>query len=119
MIKGIAFTGIPVTDIARAREYYEDVLGLKLSAEMAHGKWIEYDVGGATVALTSINPRWEPSDQGTAVGFEVDDIDAMLDAIKESGAPVYMDKMESPVCWLAIVQDPDGNKVVIHKLKPG
>lgn len=118
MIKGIAFTAYAVTDMARARAYYEGVLGLQQSEEMAHGKWVEYDVGGAVLALTNINPRWTPSDQGTAVAFEVDDLDAILHTVKSSGAPVYMDKMESPVCWLAIVQDPDANKVVLHKLKP-
>ena len=30
-IKNIAFVGIPVTDMKRAREFYEDVLGLKVS----------------------------------------------------------------------------------------
>jgi predicted enzyme related to lactoylglutathione lyase len=25
--------------------------------------------------------------------------------------------MESPVCWMATVADPDGNRVVIHKRK--
>ncbi|MDB6148348.1 MAG: hypothetical protein JWO45_2012, partial [Spartobacteria bacterium] len=24
---------------------------------------------------------------------------------------------ESPVCHMAVVQDPDGNKLIIHKLK--
>jgi hypothetical protein len=25
--------------------------------------------------------------------------------------------IESPVCRMAVVQDPDGNKIIIHKLK--
>jgi hypothetical protein len=31
--------------------------------------------------------------------------------------PFAWEPIESPVCNMAIVQDPDGNKVVIHKLK--
>ena len=27
-------------------------------------------------------------------------------------------KSETPVCWMAIVYDPDGNKVVLHTVKP-
>jgi predicted enzyme related to lactoylglutathione lyase len=110
MIKEIAFTGSSVTDMKRARAFYEDVLGLKLSAEMADGKWIEYGVGSGTIAITNIDPIGTPSSQGTAVALEVDDIDATVAALKK--------RSETPVCWTAIVYDPDGNKVVIHKRKP-
>jgi catechol 2,3-dioxygenase-like lactoylglutathione lyase family enzyme len=41
-IKAIGFVGIPVTDVKRAREFYEGVLGLKVSEEMMGGRWIEY-----------------------------------------------------------------------------
>ena len=40
MITEIAFTGTPVTDIKRAREFYEGVLGLKPAMESAlHLRW--------------------------------------------------------------------------------
>lgn len=119
MIKAIAFTGSAVTDMARARAFYEGVLGLVSSEEMAGGKWVEYDVGGATFALTNIAAdSWKPSDQGTAVAFEVDDLDAMVAKVEASGATFFMPKSETPVCWMAIVHDPDGNKVVLHTIKP-
>lgn len=118
MIREIAFTGSPVTDMARARAFYEGVLGLISSEEMAGGKWIEYQVGSGTFALTTINPKnWTPSDQGTAVAFEVDDLDAMVEKVKSSGGRFFLEKTESPVCWMAIVHDPDGNKVVLHTRK--
>jgi hypothetical protein len=31
---------------------------------------------------------------------------------------IRYDQVESPVCRMAIIQDPDGNKLIIHKLKP-
>ena len=40
-IKGIGFVAVPVTDVKRARSFYEGVLGLKVSDEMMGGKWIE------------------------------------------------------------------------------
>ena len=45
MITEIAFTGTPVADIKRAREFYEGVLGLKLAMESAGGMWVEYEIG--------------------------------------------------------------------------
>lgn len=102
----------------RARAFYEGVLGLVPSEEMAGGKWVEYQLGAGTFALTTISPdSWTPSDQGTAIAFEVDDLDAMVDKLKASGASFYMEKMESPVCWMAIAYDPDRNKVALHTRK--
>jgi len=118
MITEIAFSGSPVTDMRRARAFYEGVLGLTPGQEMAGGKWVEYQVGTGTFALTNIAAeRWTPSDQGTAVAFEVDDLDQLVDNVKASGAKFFLEKSESPVCWMAIVHDPDGNKVVLHKRK--
>jgi len=117
MIKEIAFTGSSVTDMKRARAFYEGVLGLKPSEQMAEGKWIEYEVGGGVFAITNIDPSWTPSSQGTAIAFEVDDMNATIDELKKCGAKFFLDKSETPVCWTAIVYDPDGNKVVIHKRK--
>lgn len=117
MVKDIAFTGSAVTDMQRARVFYQDVLGLVPSEEMAGGKWVEYQVGSGIFALTNIAAAWKPSEQGTAVAFEVEDLEAMLDKAKQSGAKVYMEKSETPVCWMAIVHDPDGNKVVLHTRK--
>ena len=44
-IKEIGFVAIPITDIPRARKFYEGILGLQVSDEMMGGKWIEYTVG--------------------------------------------------------------------------
>jgi catechol 2,3-dioxygenase-like lactoylglutathione lyase family enzyme len=64
VIKEIAFTGSSVTDIKRARAFYEDVLGLKPAEEMAGGKWIEYEVGGGIFAITNIDRNGRPAVRG-------------------------------------------------------
>jgi predicted enzyme related to lactoylglutathione lyase len=46
-------------------------------------------------------------------------MDPTIDKLKKSGVKFFLDKSETPVCWTAIVYDPDGNKVVIHKRKAG
>ena len=40
-IKEIGFVGIPVTDMTKARAFYEDVLGLKPDPEMIGERWTE------------------------------------------------------------------------------
>ena len=115
-IKNIAFVGIPVTDMKRAREFYEGVLGLETSDEMGHGKWVEYDLGPVTIGV-GCHPAWKPSREGTTVAFEVEDIDAAIAKLKERGVTFDLEKSETPVCWMAQFRDPDGNKLVVHKRK--
>ena len=64
-IKEIGFVAIPVTDMKRARSFYEEVLSLKMSDEMMDGKWIEYAIGDDTLAIANVRDTWTPSDQGT------------------------------------------------------
>jgi predicted enzyme related to lactoylglutathione lyase len=116
-IKNIAFVGIPVTDISRARKFYEGVLGLKVSDEMIGGKWIEYAVGNNTLAIANVGEEWRPSDQGTGAALEVEDFDQAIKQFRNQGVPFAAEPFETPCCHMAIVQDPDGNKLIIHKLK--
>ena len=117
-INNIAFVGIPVSDMPRARKFYEDVLGLKATDEMMGGKWVEYAVGTNTLAIANVGEQWTPSDQGTAAAIEVEDFDEAIKRLKERQVRFAAEPFETPCCHMAVVQDPDGNKLIIHKLKP-
>ncbi len=116
-IKNIAFVGIPVTDMKRAREFYEDVLGLKIADQMMGGQWIEYVVGDDTLAIANVGEQWTPSDEGTAAAFEVENFDEAIKHLKDRQVPFAAERFETPCCHMAVVQDPDDNKLIIHKLK--
>ena len=115
MITELGFTGTPVTDMKRARAFYEGMLGLKPTMESAGGMWVEYEVGPSTLGIGCYGEAWKPSPDGTCVAFEVDNLDAEVSRLKSKGVPVRMDIMDTPVCRFAILSDPDGNKVMLHK----
>jgi predicted enzyme related to lactoylglutathione lyase len=117
-IKGIGFVAIPVTDMKRARSFYEDVLGLRTSEEMMAGNWVEYAVGGDTLAIANVSDSWRPSDQGTGAALEVEDFDMAIKQLKGRQVRFAAEPFETPCCQMAVIQDPDGNKLIIHKLKP-
>ncbi len=118
-VQKIGFVAIPVTEMKRARSFYEGVLGLEVSDEMMDGKWVEYDLGSDTLALAGISEEWTPSDQGTSAALEVEDFDTAILKLKVAVIRFVMEPFETPGCHMAVVQDPDGNKLMIHKLKPG
>lgn len=120
-IKEIAYTGYPVTDVARAQKFYEGVLGLKSTVRFEHeGKhWIEYDVGSSTVAISNMSGgQWKPSADGPSIAFEVEDFDSAINALREARVKFVVEPMDSGVCRMAIILDPDGNALTIHKRRP-
>ena len=116
----VAFTGYPVTDVERARKFYEGTLGLTPARNFGDDRvgWIEYDIGPATLALGSGIPDWKPSRGGGSAGLEVDDFAAAMREIQAGQYTVLAGPIETPVCFMAVVADPDGNAVTIHKRKP-
>lgn len=116
----IAFSSYPVTDVARARAFYEGVLGLNvtLNTETPEGHWIEYDIGAGTLGIGRME-GWKPTGDGCCVGLEVEDFERAVSELRAAGTPFKMGPFETPICHMALVSDPDGNTLAIHKRKPG
>ena len=49
--------------------------------------------------------------------FEVEDFEQAIKRLKDRHIPFAAEPFETPCCHMAVVQDPDGNKLMIHKLK--
>jgi predicted enzyme related to lactoylglutathione lyase len=115
----IAFTGYPVTDLKRARRFYEGTLGLQQSRLFGnddHG-WVEYDIGPGTVSIGNMAPDWKPSSNGGAVAFEVENFEEALGRLKADGVTITAGPFDTPVCHMVVLLDPDGNSLLIHKRK--
>ncbi|HET9962705.1 MAG TPA: VOC family protein [Nitrospiraceae bacterium] len=114
MITSIAFTVYPVSNMERARAFYEHVLGLHVSHNY-QGQWVEYQVGGATFAITTSDMGQSPGAKGAVVAFEVSDLEAFIHKMKERAVTFVTEAFDTPVCRMAIIEDQDGNRVTIHK----
>jgi predicted enzyme related to lactoylglutathione lyase len=115
-IKELAFVFHAVTDVARAREFYEKLLGLKIGKqiEFSPGQWwIEYDIAGQALAISNAMPGVPTA----SLNLEVADLDAALDAVRAAGTPIAFDVMEFPPCRIFGIKDPDGNQIGLHQLK--
>src|SRR5690606_25318067 len=75
MFRKVAFTMYPVKDVARARRFYGEILGLRegLAGNQGEHWWIEYDLPeGGCIALTN----FVAGDSGAAaLALEVADLD--------------------------------------------
>src|SRR5215213_1819746 len=118
MLQKVAFTMYPVKDMPRARAFYEETLQLGPGSGGASSPWVEFDLpGGGCLAITTVTPNEPSSRAGGTIAFEVDDLPATITQLKAKGVNFVMEDIESPVCRMAIVNDPDGNAIILHKLK--
>jgi catechol 2,3-dioxygenase-like lactoylglutathione lyase family enzyme len=101
----ILFAGVPVTDIAVAREWYERLLGRppdlvphdrEVAWRLAEGGWV-YVVEDPARAGRSL------------LTFIVDDLDAEVGPVEERG--LVAERLAGGPPFKAELADPDGNRV--------
>jgi catechol 2,3-dioxygenase-like lactoylglutathione lyase family enzyme len=81
-MRGATFVGfIPVRDLATARAFYQDVLGLRVAEESPIA--LVVDGGGTTLRLTLV-PDLQPQ-PFTVAGWAVADLAAEVEALVSSG----------------------------------
>jgi len=114
----IAFTGYPVTDMQRARGFYEGVLKLEptRTVESPRGEWIEYDLKPSTFAISNMSQDdWKASGAVPVIAFEVDEFDSAVSALRDNSVKFVVEPFENSAYRMAIIAGPDGNSICIHK----
>lgn len=113
---------LPVKDLARARRFYEQALGLEAGTARPDGKFV-YRCGGTEIALF---PKAEGTKaEHTAISFKVSDIGSAIVELKGRGVR-FADydypglKTVEHVCVLgsekaAWFEDPEGNILCLHE----
>jgi catechol 2,3-dioxygenase-like lactoylglutathione lyase family enzyme len=77
-----AFSGFAAPDIEQARQFYGDVLGIKVTEE--NGLLTLHLNGGERPTLIYPKPDHEPAGF-TILNFQVDDVEKAVDALTERG----------------------------------
>jgi predicted enzyme related to lactoylglutathione lyase len=114
MITSIAFYCYPVSDVPGARRFYEDILGLKLASNF-RDEWLEYELGEGTFAITTMDMTHVAGAKGGVIAFEVDHLDKTIAELKEKSVKFVLETTATSVCRFAVIVDPDGNEIIIHK----
>ncbi|MDE1975541.1 MAG: VOC family protein [Patescibacteria group bacterium] len=116
-----SFASYAVTDVKRARAFYEGVLGLKATSEFEGDGYafIEYNIGPDTLAIGMGAENFKPGKTGATVALELDgDFDAAMKELKAKEVKFLMDEpYDGPPCNMMLIEDPDGNQIMIHRRK--
>jgi predicted enzyme related to lactoylglutathione lyase len=110
---------IPVTDMARAKAFYEHVFKIQLEEhdigpiKMAWFPMFEGAIGAAGSLVLA--DGYNPSTNGVLVYFTAPDIEAHQKRVKEKGGTVLAEKFSiGEFGFIAMVQDTEGNKIGLH-----
>jgi catechol 2,3-dioxygenase-like lactoylglutathione lyase family enzyme len=112
LVDSLAVTTVAVTDLDRAKQFFQEKVGLKLLDETPVG--VRFGAGkGSQLAVR----RGQPNVGQTVAHFEVDDIDAVVGDLTSRG--ITFEEYETPKTVNFIAQigpargawfkDPDGN----------
>lgn len=120
-VRALDFVSYVVTDMDRAEAFWRDTLGLEV--EVARGApgtrgngYMELDAGGVAIGLVALPDHLYPNG---VVALAVEHVGQAVEELRGKGVSIVMDTIESPVCWMAVVADPDGNQVLLHQRKDG
>ena len=113
---------IPVTDMDRAKAFYETVFGIQMQTMEMEGNTMAmfpYQPGSGRVSGALIKGEWyKPGgDAGPLVYLNGDpDLATPLSKVESAGGEVVLDKMQisEDVGYMAIFMDPEGNRVALH-----
>jgi len=110
---------IPVTDMDRAKKFYESVFDKVLSVQTKGALQMAFfpkpqntsGAGGSLIKVDGI----KPSRDGTLVYFTVEDIPTVLDRVHAHGGKTLKAKMSiGEYGFIAHFEDSEGNRMGLH-----
>ncbi len=109
------FVSVPVQDIARAKQFYGETLGLPLVS--GDDAWPEFQLG-ENVSLYLIDPtnigQVFRGPHSSHIALRVADVAAARATLEAAGVEFQGDTLDTGVCHMAFLADPDGNALMLH-----
>ena len=112
---------IPVKDMDRAKDFYENILGIDISINEMGSSLMGWFPGGpedqgATGTLIK-SDGYKPSYDGSVVYLSVADIEGTLSKVSNNGGKTVLPKMGiGEYGFIAHFKDSEGNRVSLHSV---
>lgn len=104
-------------DLARSRDFYRDVLGLKLLTDnIPH--WVEFELAkGVSLGLHPKSKLLAVRPGSLQLGFTVVNVDLFIADCAAMNVPIFQDPYDEPFGRIAIISDPDGYPIQVGSAK--
>lgn len=113
-VERVDFVSVLTRDVARAKRFYGETLGLDLESEGEHD--LEFRCGQVTLDVfdpSSVGQPFAVSPAGLAL--RVPDVDAARAELEVKGVVFDGETIATDVCRQAWFKDPDGNALMLHR----
>ena len=99
-VEHVDFISVPTQDVPRAKRFYGELLGLEIEKDTP---------GGAEDQGMPFAPN--------PVGFalRVADVAEAQKELEAQGVEFEMSTFDTGVCHMALMHDPDGNRLLLHR----
>jgi predicted enzyme related to lactoylglutathione lyase len=112
---------IPVTNIERAKTFYDTVFGVEINIQDFGGTlmgWFPFAEGklGASGSLIQ-NDAYIPSEnKGVLIYFSSEDINTEINRVEAAGGKIVKEKTQisADIGYMALFIDSEGNRIALH-----
>jgi predicted enzyme related to lactoylglutathione lyase len=115
-VRAIDFVVMNVSDMERSKAFYRDTLGMAFPIWEDSANFQEFESQPVAMALR-VDKR-NPG-KNAAIALAVEDVAAAVEELKGKGVKVVGETREFETCTSAMIEDPDGNLLLLHKRKDG
>lgn len=120
----ITWFEIPVTNMNRAKKFYEKVFDIQISLHDMEGVQMGWfpnknTSGVATGTLIHAGENYKPSKDGVLIYFSCDDVANEISRVEDAGGEIVFNKKEISENngYMAYFMDPEGNRIALHSMK--
>jgi catechol 2,3-dioxygenase-like lactoylglutathione lyase family enzyme len=109
------FISVPVTDMERAKRFYEDTLGLPRISERGFPEYqLGENVSVYLIRMEEVGGAWT-APHSAHVALRVPDVTEARKELEAKGVEFAGDILDTSVCHMAFFKDPDGNQFMLHR----
>jgi predicted enzyme related to lactoylglutathione lyase len=115
LVRGVDFVSIPTRDIEASVAFYGETLGLPRSVYRPDRGFAEFETGNLTLNVfdpSAVGREFAPAPN--PVALHVDDVAAARATLEGRGVRFFGDIVDTSVCHMAFLADPDGNALMLH-----
>lgn len=115
LIERVDFVAVPTSDLERAVQFYGTTLGLERSVYIKERNYAEFETSNLTLSVIDAEKMGIECDPvRSGIALHVADVKEAREELERRGVQFEGETFDTGVCHMALFNDPDGNRLILH-----